>query len=144
MPVENIRLSEQARNQLTTLVRRTKITHRNVLMRWAFCRSLAEPDRIAPANIPLDPSMPPISWDTFAGNWGDVIWGLLRMRVHADGLPLDDGTLAKQFLLHLHRGIGYMVGDPRVTDIAGLISLVTAPAEEPRDTQEVTGDGTLF
>lgn len=144
MPVENIRLSEQGRNQLATLVRRTKITHRNVLMRWAFCRSLAEPDPIAATNIPLDPSMPPISWDTFAGTWGDITWALLRMRVHADGLPLDEDTLAAQFRLHLHRGLGYLVGDPRVTSTAGLLSLAAQPEDDPRDAWEVTGDGALF
>lgn len=38
--------------------------------------------------------------------------------------PLDDETLVAQFRLHLHRGLGYLVGDPRVTDIAGLLSMV--------------------
>jgi DNA sulfur modification protein DndE len=129
-PPQHIRLSPTARDQLTTLVRRTKIKGRNVLCRWAFCRSLAEEGAPFPAAIPVDPGIPPIDWDTFAGYHGDVLWALLRMRVRADGLPLDDETLAAQFRLHLHRGIGYLVGDPRVTDIAGLISVRLDAAEE--------------
>lgn len=123
MPVEHIRLSQMARDQLVTLTRRTKITHRNVLLRWAYCRSLAEANPPPAAKIPTDSNIPPIGWDTFAGEYGDVLWALLRMRCHTDGLPLDEDTLATQFRLHLHRGIGYLVGDPRVTDIAGLLSV---------------------
>ena len=43
MALEHIRLSQTARDQLITLKRRTGIAHWNVLCRWAFCRSLAEP-----------------------------------------------------------------------------------------------------
>jgi DNA sulfur modification protein DndE len=38
-------------------------------------------------------------------------------------MPLDDETLAQQFRLHLHRGIGYLVGDPQLTDVAGLATI---------------------
>lgn len=129
MPVEHIRLSPTARDQLVTLTRRTKITHRNVLLRWAYCRSLAEANPPPAARIPTDSNIPPIDWNTFAGNYGDVLWALLRMRCHADGLALDEESLAAQFRLHLHRGLGYLVGDPRVTDIVGLVSI--AIEEQP-------------
>lgn len=125
MPVDHVRLTAAARDQLVTLTRRTKIGHRNILCRWAFCRSIAEPNPPQPAKLPFDSKIPPIDWHTFAGDFGDVLWGLLRMRCHADGLALDEETLRTQFDLHLHRGLGYLVGDPRVTDITGLISLVT-------------------
>lgn len=134
MPVDNIRLSEQAKNQLVTLKRRTKITQWNVLCRWAVCCSLAEPNRPPAMQIPADSNVE-MSWKTFAGHYGDELWALLRARVHADGLPLDEDTLAGQFRLHLHRGIGYLAGDPRVTDITGLLSLALEPEgrKEPAD-----------
>jgi DNA sulfur modification protein DndE len=122
MPIEHVRLSQTARDQLVTLKRRTGIMQWNVLCRWAFCRSLAEGNPPPAAKIPADSSVE-MTWRVFAGNHGDELWGLLRQRCHADGLPLDEDTLAAQFRLHLHRGIGYLVGDPRVTDIAGLISV---------------------
>lgn len=122
MYVEHIRLSGTARDQLVTLKRRTGITQWNVLCRWAFCRSLAEPAPPPLAKLTFD-SKVEMTWRVFAGEQGEELWALLRYRCHLDGLPLDDETLAQQFRLHLHRGIGYLVGDPRVTDIAGLVSL---------------------
>ena len=42
-PVERVRLSQTAKDQLTKLKRQTRIDRWNVLCRWALCRSLAEP-----------------------------------------------------------------------------------------------------
>lgn len=123
MALEHIRLSQSARDQLITLKRRTGVAHWNVLCRWALCRSLAEPAPPPAVRLALDSNVE-MTWRVFAGNHGDELWALLRYRCHQDELPLDDETLAQQFRLHLHRGIGYLVGDPRVTDVAGLASLV--------------------
>jgi DNA sulfur modification protein DndE len=120
--LEHIRLSQQARDQLITLKRRTGVQHWNVLCRWALCRSLAE---VAPPpliRLTLDSNVE-MDWRTFGGDIGDVLWALVRLRCHQDGLSLDDETVAQQLRLHLHRGIGYLVGDPRVTDVAGLAGL---------------------
>jgi len=122
MTIENIRLSQTARDQLVTLKRRTGIVNWNILCRWALCRSLAEPAPPPAVQLTLDSNVE-MSWRVFAGDLGDIYWGLVRYRCHRDGLPLDDETLATQFRLHLHRGIGYLVGDPRVTDVAGLAGI---------------------
>lgn len=122
MPLDHIRVSQQARDQLITLKRRTGIQHWNVLCRWALCRSLAEPAKPPTIKLTLDSNVE-MSWRTFSGELGDVLWALLQMRCHNDGLPHDEETLANQFRLHLHRGIGYLVGDTRVTDVAGFASL---------------------
>ena len=122
MAIEHIRLSQAARDQLITLKRRTGIPHWNVLCRWAFCRSLAEPAPPPIVKLTLDSNVE-MNWRTFGGDIGDALWALLRYRVHQDGLPLDDETLALQFRLHLHRGIGYLVGDPRVVDVSGLAAV---------------------
>jgi DNA sulfur modification protein DndE len=122
MTIEHIRLSQTARDQLITLKRRTGIAHWNVLCRWAFCRSLAEPATPPSVKLNLDSNVE-MSWRVFAGDHGDLYWALLKFRSHADGLGIDDETLFNQFRLHLHRGIGYLVGDPRVTDVTGLASV---------------------
>lgn len=127
MTIENIRLSQTARDQLVTLKRRTGITNWNTLCRWALCRSLAEPAPPPSVQLTLDSNVE-MSWRVFAGEHGEIYWGLVRYRCHRDGLPLDDETLAAQFRLHLHRGIGYLVGDPRVTDVAGLASIALPQA----------------
>jgi DNA sulfur modification protein DndE len=128
MTIEHIRLSHAARDQLITLKRRTGIMHWNVLCRWALCRSLAEPAPPPAVKLALDSNVE-MTWRVFAGDLGDTLWALVRYRCHQDGLPLDDETLAQQFRLHLHRGIGYVVGDARVTDVAGFARL--ALAEQP-------------
>jgi DNA sulfur modification protein DndE len=128
MAIEHIRLSQTARDQLVTLKRRTGIAHWNVLCRWALCRSLAEPAPPPAVKLVLDSSVE-MTWRVFAGDQGDVLWALVRFRCHIDGLELDEETLANQFRLHLHRGIGYLVGDPRVTNVTGLASV--ALLDEP-------------
>lgn len=128
MAIEHIRLSQTARDQLVTLKRRTGIAHWNVLCRWALCRSLAEPAPPPAVKLVLDSSVE-MTWRVFAGDQGDVLWALVRFRCHFDGLDLDEETLANQFRLHLHRGIGYLVGDPRVANVTGLASV--ALLEEP-------------
>ncbi|ORL10305.1 DNA sulfur modification protein DndE [Prescottella equi] len=122
MPLEHIRLSQSARDQLITLKRRTGIAHWNVLCRWALCRSLAEPT-VPPAIKLVTDSSVEMTWRVFAGNHGDVLWALVRFRCHQDGLPLDEESVANQFRLHLHRGIGYLIGDTRSSDIEGLVRL---------------------
>lgn len=122
MGIEHIRLTTTARDQLVTLKRRTGIAHWNVLCRWALCRSLAEPAPPPSAKLVFDSNVE-MTWRVFAGEHADVLLALTRYRCHVDGLPTDDETVGFQLRLHLHRGIGYLVGDPRVTNIAGLVSV---------------------
>ena len=122
MSIEHIRLTTTARDQLNTLKRRTGIKQWNVLCRWALCRSLAEPAPPPAAKLVFDSNVE-MTWRVFAGDHGDELLALVRYRCHIDGLGTDEETVATQFRLHLHRGVGYLVGDPRVTNIAGLVSL---------------------
>lgn len=109
--IETVRISRPGREQLITLKRRTGLKHWNELGRWALCRSLAEPTR--PPDVPIDTEKGiEIDWRTFAGRHADLYLDLLRQRCVIDGLPADALTVQRQLLLHLHRGIGYLVGDP--------------------------------
>lgn len=122
MAIEHIRVSKQAREQLIRLKRHTGIEHWNVLCRWAFCRSLAEATPPPPAKIPADSNVE-MSWRVFGGRHSDIYMALLKARCLADGLALDDETLAQQFRLHLHRGIAYLANDREVRDVAALAAL---------------------
>ncbi len=53
-PIERIRLSQTAKDQLTKLKRSTKIDQWNILCRWAFCRSLAEATAPSPGPNPQE------------------------------------------------------------------------------------------
>jgi DNA sulfur modification protein DndE len=124
-PVEHIRLSQEARDRLITLKRKTKIQTWNVLCRWGFCRSLAEPTPPPLFHIPADSNVE-MDWRTFAGPISEVLLALLRLRCLADGLALTEDVLSAQFRLHLHRGISYLAADASVKDIGGLCALASA------------------
>ncbi len=124
--VDAVRVDERAKIQLTTLKRRTGIKNWNVLCRWALCASLAEP------SVPADQEIGTLSnvemsWSTFGGHTADVYAAIIQARCEADGIPQTPEALAKQFRLHLHRGITYLVGTEDTKTLSGLISLAIQP-----------------
>lgn len=128
MPIEHIRVSQQAREQLIRLKRHTGIDHWNVLCRWAFCRSLAEPSDPPPAKHPADSNVE-MSWRVFGGRHSDLFLALLKERCLTDGLDVDDETLATQFRLHLHRGIAYLANDRSIRSVAALTATALESAK---------------
>lgn len=123
-PIERFKLSQTAKEQLTKLKRYTKIDQWNILCRWAFCRSLAEPSIPSPVPIPADSNVE-LTWRVFGGEMSEILVLALKQRCYNDGLSLDKETLVTQFRLHLHRGIGYLAGDPNIKKIEDLISAAT-------------------
>lgn len=122
-PIEHIRLSQQARDQLIKLKRNTGIEHWNVLCRWAFCASLAESSVPPQIKIPADSSVE-MTWKVFAGPCADVFLAVLKERCKTDGFECEPNTLATQLRLHLHRGIGYLVSNKSIKNISGLFAIV--------------------
>jgi DNA sulfur modification protein DndE len=120
-PVDRIRFSKSAKDQLTKLKRVTKIEQWNTLCRWALCRSLAEPTSPSPVPIPSDSNLE-IEWQTLGGEMADILLLALRQRCYNEKLPLDKETLAQQLRLHLHRGIGYLAVE--IKDLPGLFTLI--------------------
>lgn len=122
MLIETVRLNVRARNQLSTLKRRTGIENWNILCRWALCISLAEtdPPRKGTAGGETGVEM---AWRTFGGEYSDVYLGLLKNRCLKDGLDTDRDTLTEQIKLHIHRGIGYLASKKDLRTIEDLISL---------------------
>ncbi|HYE28319.1 MAG TPA: DNA sulfur modification protein DndE [Allosphingosinicella sp.] len=125
MPIEHIRLSKQAREQLIRLKRHTGVEHWNVLCRWAFCRSLAESTPPPPAKIPADSNVE-MSWRVFGGRHSDIYLALLKQRCLSDHGRADDELLAAQFRLHLHRGIAYLSNDRNLRSVTTLVEAIAA------------------
>lgn len=121
-PLERVRISQPAKDQLIKLKRVTKIHQWNILCRWAFCRSLAEPTSPSPVPIPTDSNVE-MTWQVFGGAVADLLIIALKQRCYSDGLGTDRETLATQFRLHLHRGIGYLAGDPNLKKIEDLVKV---------------------
>lgn len=122
--IETVRVTQHAKDQLLTLKRRTGITQWNVLCRWALCRSLAEPAPPPVIELQLNSNVE-IEWRTFGGSEEEIYLSLVRCRCVKDGLKCDDQGIAEQFRLHLHRGIGYLVGDRSLQSVEDLIALGT-------------------
>lgn len=74
----------------------------------------------SPVAIPADSNVE-MTWQVFGGAIGDLLTIALKQRCCNDGLPTDRETLAIQFRLHLHRGIGYLAGDSTIKTIDHLI-----------------------
>ena len=118
--MKQIRLSSQAKEQLIRLKTRTGIGQWNILCRWAFCVSLAEPTPPTPVEIPADSNVE-MTWLVFGGEHHELYLALLKARCVHDGLETDDETLLRQFRLHLHRGIGYLAAPNRIRGIGDLV-----------------------
>jgi DNA sulfur modification protein DndE len=123
---DTIRLSSEAKNQLIRLKSKTGIKNWNTLCRWALCVSFTEPspplvrDIIADSNVEM-------TWKTFAGQWSEIYFALLKQRCVADGREVTAENLAYTLQVYLHRGIGYLSGSS-IKTITDLIDLAVEPS----------------
>ena len=71
MIVKQVRLSQQAKDQLSRLKGKTGIKNWNILCRWTLCYSLAE--MTLPTDIPIvsDTNLE-MSWYTFGGDYYEI------------------------------------------------------------------------
>lgn len=109
--IDNVKISEKAKNQLITLKRRTGIQNWNVLCRWAFCLSLREPTAPPNENIVTDSAVE-MTWRTFTGGDEALYLALLIEKARVDKVKIDKVELNHYFKLHLHRGISYLNSAP--------------------------------
>lgn len=123
MSLENVRLSQPAKDRLVWLKRTSGITQWNVLCRWALALSLKDQSTPLVKEIVTDSNVE-MSWRTFAGQHGDVYLALLKQRCVADGEEPTDENVAKTLTVHLHRGIGYLGGHKEMATIEGLVGSV--------------------
>ncbi len=115
-PLERIRVSQRSRDTLVTLKRRTGIEHWNVLCRWAFLDSLANPNRPVPAkNLPE--SNLEMHWDVFAGDLADHLLATFSIRANKDQVKPTKVELAEYFRSHLERGILQLQGAGNLSEL---------------------------
>jgi len=121
MSIVHVRLSQQAKDQLSKLKRTTGITNWNILCRWAFCLSLADLTPPSPIRGAAENAIE-MDWKVFGGSYQEVYLAALKQRCHMDGLGTSDEVLAAQLRLHLHRGIGRLAADRDIKSISDLIA----------------------
>lgn len=122
MSIKQVRLSNQAKDQLSRLKAKTGIQQWNILCRWGFCLSLQQPTPPTPIDIPADSNVE-MTWATFGGDAHELYLAALKERCVRDGLGCSDDIVAKQFRLHLHRGISYLATPQAIRSVADLVRL---------------------
>lgn len=122
MIINQIRLSNQAKDRLSRLKGKTGIKNWNVLCRWALCYSLKEGTIPTDINVPSDSNVE-MSWYTFGGEYNEIYEAILKSWCISKNLPYDDNTVAKYFKLHLERGISYLSGTNFVKNLNDLLDL---------------------
>jgi DNA sulfur modification protein DndE len=122
MSIKQIRLSSQAKDQLIRLKTKTGIGQWNILCRWAFCLSIRQAAPPTPVEVPADSNVE-MTWQVFGGEAQELYLALLKERCERDGLGTSDDVLAKQFRLHLHRGISYLATPHAIKSVVDLVSL---------------------
>jgi DNA sulfur modification protein DndE len=90
---------------------------------------LREPYKPADGEPPADSNVE-MSWHVFGGEYHEIYRALVIQRCIDDGLPTDPATLARQFRIHLHRGISYLAASNFISSISDLVRLA---APEQRD-----------
>lgn len=106
--MDRVKLSASARNQLATLKRRTGIEHNNAICRHALCMSLANPSIPPDENFSFAGGLE-IDWRILTGGQEDLYTNLLMVRLLTDGKRISEETIRQTFLLHVHRGLSYLV-----------------------------------
>ncbi|XVQ86797.1 DNA sulfur modification protein DndE [Microbispora siamensis] len=122
MSLDNVRLSQPAKDQLIKLKRITGIKNWNTLCRWALALSLQDPAPPLVRDVTTDSNVE-MTWRTFAGTYGDIYLALLKQRCLDDGQEPTEENISHTLTIHVHRGIGHLAGRQDLKNIGGLIAL---------------------
>ena len=108
--IDRVKISAAAKQQLSTLKKRTGIEHYNVICRHALCVSLANPSKVPDENIQLSGGLE-IDWRTFAGNADETILNLLIVRALIDESNNSTESIRRTLSAHIHRGLSYLTSN---------------------------------
>lgn len=122
MIIKQIRLSQQAKEQLSRLKAKTGIKNWNILCRWALCYSLSEKTIPTDIDLPADSNLE-MSWMTYGGEYYELYEALVKAWCLSMALPTDDVTIAKYFRLNLERGIAHLCGTGFIKSHEDLVKL---------------------
>lgn len=105
--IDRLRLSAAAKNQLSSLKRKTGIEHYNSLCRHALCISLANPTIPPEENYNFNAGVE-IDWRTFTGANETLYLNILVTRMLQDKKEMSADNLRKTLTSHVHRGLSYL------------------------------------
>lgn len=108
--IEHVKISAVGKSHLVRLKGKTGIENWNILCRWAFCTSFAE--QTSPRDTGIDKGSIAIemTWKTFGGEYSEVYLALLKRGCNKLDLEINRENLETLLWLHIHRGLGYLMG----------------------------------
>jgi DNA sulfur modification protein DndE len=122
MIVETVKVSEKAKSQLISIKRKTGIQNWNTICRWAIVKSLTDKSPAPFENIVTDSSVE-MTWKVFSGEYGELIEGLIKLRMLDELLDITDKKILNDyFKIHLHRGISYISTTNSLIDLLKKVS----------------------
>lgn len=107
MMIDRLRLSGMAKNQLSSIKRKTGIEHYNVICRHALCLSLANPS-VPPAEIFNFNGGIDIDWKTFSGGNEILYHNIILIRLLNDSEEINIDNVRQVLSRHVHRGLSYL------------------------------------
>lgn len=132
MIARQIKLSNQAKEQLIRVKSRTGIQNWNVLCRWALCLSLSEDTPPPDFDIPADSNVE-MTWEVFGGEYQQVYEALIRQQCLGHGFDDDPVTLNRYFRAHLHRGISHLASTNFIKSTTDLIMQIVKNEQEEEE-----------
>ena len=105
--IDRVKLSAAAKQQLSTLKKRTGIEHYNVICRHALCSSLANESKVPDETIQFAGGLE-IDWKVFAGDSADTLLNILISRALIDDGDSSAANIRKTLTGHVHRGLSYL------------------------------------
>jgi DNA sulfur modification protein DndE len=120
--VDVIRLGSATKIRLTTLKRRTGIENWNVLCRWAFCLSLADPEPLTMRHEDQGNAIE-MTWKTFSGDFAEIYEILLQERETSDAVVFKMGAHSLLVRCHISRGLSRLLSTTEAGSIDSLLIL---------------------
>jgi DNA sulfur modification protein DndE len=127
-PVETVRLSGVAREQLIQIKRATGEGNWNVCCRWALCYAISVPEASATdysKNNEKSGDVVEMHWSTFAGTEAPAYSSLLQMAYETRGRDLATVSFAEFFYRLMYFGISALSRKSKQDDMPSLAILTT-------------------
>ncbi len=134
---DRVRISQDAKNKLIQLKRKTGIKNWNTLCRWALLHSLAENSRLHEGKIVFDSNVE-MSWRVFAGPRGDLLWTLLSAWCIRNNIEGNSEAFASALHRHIDRGISYLASGKKCSSLLDLVGLACGDAASSQMAGEPT------
>jgi DNA sulfur modification protein DndE len=115
-------LSQQARNHLTTIKRRTGVSDDAALLRWALCTSLSiEP---TPYRVCQEPVVYKIAWYQLGGSHQELLLAYLKYVCAEARQARDLEELAACARFHVQRGLAHIHHHSDIRSAVDLVKLI--------------------